>query len=208
MKNLSLKSITGIAALLLLVFTVSCKNSEQEAEMENSGDMDGMENMEMENMNEDMEDTSMDGMDGMEMNSENNASTANLQGEPQYMVDYIAIKDALVNDNFEQVKNLASSMQESLNDAELQSTTELEQSLQSLQNANDINSQRKEFSPLSQSLYQVVKDENVSDKTLYWQHCPMAFNGDGANWLSYEEKVRNPYMGQRMPGCGSVAEKI
>ena len=200
MKNLSLKWITGIAAILLLVFTVSCKNSEQEADAENSGDMDAMENMEMDN--------GMDQMGDMEMDEEVRAPTVDLQGEPQYMVGYIAIKNALVRDNFEQVKNLASSMQESLSDTEIQSRTELQQSLQSLQNANDINSQRKEFAQLSGTLYQVVKNENVSDKTLYWQHCPMAFNGEGANWLSYEEQVRNPYMGQRMPDCGSVAEKI
>lgn len=204
MKNLSLKWIMGFTAILMLAFTVSCKNSEQEAETESSGDMEGMENMEM----EDMEDNRTDGMGDMEMNSENKASTVNIQGEPQYMVDYIAIKDALVNDNFEQVKKLATSMQESLGDAGLQPGTELEQSLQSIQNANDINSQRKEFAQLSGTLYQVVKNGDVSDKTLYWQHCPMALNGEGANWLSYEEQVRNPYMGQRMPGCGSVAEKI
>lgn len=205
MKNLSLKWITGITAILLLAFTISCKNSEQEAVIENSGDMDGMENMEMDKMNEDMENNSMG---NMEMNSENTASTANLQGEPQFMVDYIAVKDALISDNFEQVKKSASSLQESLGDAELQSRTELEQSLQRLQNANDTESQRKEFAQLSRTLYQVVKNKNISDKTIYWQHCSMALNGEGANWFSYEEQVRNPYMGQRMPGCGSVAEKI
>lgn len=200
MKNSNLKWITGITAILLLAFTVSCKNSEQEADNENSGDMDGMENMEMDN--------GMDQMSDMDLNSDKNTSTTNLQGEPQYMVDYIAIKDALVRDSFEQVKKRAASMQESLSDAELQSRTELQQNLQRLQDANDIQSQRKEFAQLSRTLYQVVKSENVSDKTLYWQHCPMALNGEGANWLSYEEQVRNPFMGQRMPGCGSVEEKI
>lgn len=197
MKNLSLKWITGITAILLLAFTVSCKNSEQGTDTENSGDMDAMEM-----------DNGMDEMGDMEMDEEINAPTVSLQGEPEYMVDYIAIKDALVRDNFELVKKLVTSMQESLGDAELQSPTELQESLQRLQNANDIQSQRKEFAQLSRTLYQVVKNENVSDKTLYWQNCPMAFNGEGANWLSYEEQVRNPYMGQRMPGCGSVAEKI
>ena len=205
MKNLSLKWITGITAILLLAFTVSCKNSEQDADTENSGDMDEMENMEMDQMNDDMENNSMG---DMEMDEEIIAPTVSLQGEPEYMVDYIAIKDALVRDNFELVKKLATSMQESLGYAELQSPTELQESLQRLQNANDIQSQRKEFAQLSRTLYQVVKNENVSDKTLYRQNCPMAFNGEGANWLSYEEQVRNPYMGQRMPGCGSVAEKI
>jgi hypothetical protein len=45
-------------------------------------------------------------------------------------------------------------------------------------------------------------------ETMYWNHCPMAMGGDGANWLSINEKISNPYMGQKMPGCGSVQETL
>jgi len=33
-------------------------------------------------------------------------------------------------------------------------------------------------------------------------------NGKGANWLSKEEAVKNPYYGSQMLTCGSVQETI
>ena len=39
-------------------------------------------------------------------------------------------------------------------------------------------------------------------------HCPMANNGKGADWLSKENEVKNPYYGSMMLGCGKVTETI
>jgi hypothetical protein len=36
----------------------------------------------------------------------------------------------------------------------------------------------------------------------------MANNGEGANWLSKESAVENPYYGSMMLTCGSVKETI
>ena len=38
-------------------------------------------------------------------------------------------------------------------------------------------------------------------------HCPMAF-GRGADWLQLGKKIRNPYYGSSMLGCGSVVEDL
>ncbi len=38
-------------------------------------------------------------------------------------------------------------------------------------------------------------------------HCPMAFDGKGADWLQIGEGIRNPYYGSDMLGCGSVVER-
>ena len=35
-------------------------------------------------------------------------------------------------------------------------------------------------------------------------HCPMAFDGDGADWVQLEGAVANPYFGAEMLRCGSV----
>jgi hypothetical protein len=56
-------------------------------------------------------------------------------------------------------------------------------------------------------MYNMAKSGDMSE-TMYWNHCPMAMGGDGANWLSINEKISNPYMGQKMPGCGSVQETL
>jgi Cu(I)/Ag(I) efflux system membrane fusion protein len=43
---------------------------------------------------------------------------------------------------------------------------------------------------------------------VYHQYCPMAFSDEGANWLSINERIQNPYLPETMPGCGEVIERI
>lgn len=132
------------------------------------------------------------------------------EGVSRLVREYMDVKNAMVNDDYEQVKRAASGMQNSLDEGELsqQERNELKNSIHQLATAQDIEAQRQAFNQLSQQLYQLVQTNDKIDQTLYWQHCPMAVGGQGANWLSEEKQVRNPYMGQRMPGCGSVEETI
>ncbi len=46
------------------------------------------------------------------------------------------------------------------------------------------------------------------DETIFVQHCPMADNNNGADWLSLDKQIRNPYFGDKMLTCGSVTETI
>jgi copper chaperone CopZ len=71
----------------------------------------------------------------------------------------------------------------------------------------DIDVQRATFIRLSENMYTLIK---VTDypSPIYYQHCPMANNGKGANWLSLENVVKNPYYGNMMLSCGSVKETI
>ena len=200
MKKNSFKWTSMIVAIMLFAFLASCNNGETEQnaaeEVESSEMAEGME----------MEGTEMNDMEGMDMTQQESEVVAvDTEGEPAFLVDYIEIKNALVNDNFEEVKQAAMDLQSSL---ESEYSEELNSSLLQLTEAEDIEAQRQAFAQLSQQLYEVVQNKELSNKTLYWQHCPMALGGQGANWLSYEEQVRNPFMGQKMPGCGSVAETI
>ncbi len=43
---------------------------------------------------------------------------------------------------------------------------------------------------------------------VYRIHCPMAFNDKGADWLSPDDKVLNPYFGDKMLRCGEVVGRI
>ncbi len=36
----------------------------------------------------------------------------------------------------------------------------------------------------------------------------MALDDEGADWLSTEEQIQNPYLPETMPGCGEVIEKV
>ena len=72
----------------------------------------------------------------------------------------------------------------------------------------DVEAQRQQFDFLSQALINTVKVFGVAEDTLYVQHCPMAFDNEGADWLSDEEGIRNPYFGDKMMKCGIVKETI
>jgi hypothetical protein len=71
----------------------------------------------------------------------------------------------------------------------------------------DIKRQREFFVPFSKSMYEVIKVAKY-DTPVYLQFCPMANDGKGANWLSKENVVKNPYYGSQMMSCGKTVETI
>lgn len=74
--------------------------------------------------------------------------------------------------------------------------------------SEDIKIQRKEFTSLSSDVIALFKHVDLKKGTIYIQHCPMANNGDGGDWLSSEKKINNPYYGKDMLECGGVVEEI
>ena len=72
---------------------------------------------------------------------------------------------------------------------------------------NDIEKQRNSFSTLSENMYQLMQVVKA-ETPIYVQHCPMANDGKGANWLSKENNVKNPYYGSKMMSCGKTIETI
>jgi len=71
-----------------------------------------------------------------------------------------------------------------------------------------IEEQRKQFDFLSQALIKSLKVFGVEGDTFYVQHCPMANDNTGADWLSKHEKILNPYFGEKMLTCGTVQDTI
>ena len=72
---------------------------------------------------------------------------------------------------------------------------------------SDIEHQRDHFSMMSEDMYSLVKAFSPG-KALYHDHCPMAKQGKGAMWLSETKEIKNPYLGEKMPDCGTVEEEI
>ena len=70
-----------------------------------------------------------------------------------------------------------------------------------------IEDQREHFISLSENMYGVIHILK-SEKNVYYQYCPMANEGKGANWLSEQKEINNPYMGKKMPTCGTTVETI
>lgn len=68
-----------------------------------------------------------------------------------------------------------------------------------------MDNQRIKFNELSQDFYQLAKVAHL-DYEVYFQHCPM-FN-NGADWLSKESQIKNPFYGSQMLTCGKTTETI
>ena len=133
---------------------------------------------------------------------------------------YILLKDALVATDKEQAISASMKITEALakvdmslvkSDAHLYWMQQLEAIKghnKKISSSKDIEEQRKQFDFLSQALIKVIKVFGIPNETLYVQHCPMANNNEGADWISTEEKVQNPYFGDKMMTCGVVKTTI
>jgi len=84
----------------------------------------------------------------------------------------------------------------------------LNRGLKGIGESADIEEARLELATVSEAVYALAKAYHPNQSELYYQFCPMAKNGDGANWLSSTKEIINPYMGQRMPHCGRTQETI
>ena len=150
------------------------------------------------------------------------ASIANAQSNTnikKVLDAYIQLKDALVKSDgtssSSASKTLLTSIQE-VNMSELNTEThtqwmkvvnDLKEDAEHISDTKEITHQRDHFMSLSKNLYTVIK-VSKSETPIYYQFCPMANKGKGANWLSLENKIKNPYYGNQMLTCGKVVETI
>ena len=143
-----------------------------------------------------------------------NSTTVTTVSDPSFKSDtvkalyqsYIQLKDALVATKFDDAKLKAKAL-----GAELKSHNGCESTAMiasKIENANDIAEQRKQFTALSTDLIALFKHAELTAGKIYIQHCPMANNGDGGDWLSSDKKIQNPYYGSEMMECGAVIEEI
>lgn len=74
--------------------------------------------------------------------------------------------------------------------------------------AASVEEQRKQFKFLSEALKKALEAFGHEGTPVYLQHCPMAFDDEGANWLSTATEILNPYFGDKMLRCGIVKDTI
>ena len=84
---------------------------------------------------------------------------------------------------------------------------DLKEQTQRIANSKDVKEQRGQFMELSKKMYDLIKVAKLKAPT-YYQFCPMANDGKGANWLSKENAIKNPYYGNMMLTCGKTVETI
>lgn len=129
---------------------------------------------------------------------------------------YLDLKNALVASDQEQTQKLAqkgagivatiTGLQ--MDDMAKSHISQLGIHLKDIASKRNLESQRDVFVQLSQNMIQIGQQIGGLENKLYIQHCPMANNDKGADWLSREEEIRNPYYGDAMLTCGSVVSTI
>lgn len=154
-------------------------------------------------------------------------------GEPQFQVDeqfqkqlsavftsYVDLHEAFTASDVKKVKQQASETTQALASVDMKLVsgaahndwmsylTPMQTALNQMQSTDDIEAQRRSFSTLSDNLYKSAQAFGLGGKEAFYTYCPMAFNDEGAYWLSDKAKVRNPYFGEKMLVCGEVKEKL
>ncbi|WP_375578944.1 DUF3347 domain-containing protein [Marivirga tractuosa] len=135
------------------------------------------------------------------------ASTSEVSSEQlkSILSSYFSVKDALVQTDAAEAKSALAKLLENIG-SELEQMKSLTKEMHGKEDVEEI---RSDFDDLSQQVYVLVKENAESkDQTVYKQFCPMAFNNEGAFWLSDKEEIRNPYFGDKMLKCGKVQEEL
>ena len=116
---------------------------------------------------------------------------------------YMHLRKSLVETSAADASVAANALQEALGDSQ----PELRQLAVAIAREQDVEAQRvlfSEFIGKSEAYFTSA----LSSGTLYKQYCPMAFGNKGGYWLSDVAEIRNPYFGDKMLTCGTVAETI
>lgn len=131
---------------------------------------------------------------------------------PEYVTAYLQLKDALHFGDVVKTTAAAGEMNSKISSAGIEDEKKIESinsALSTISSAQDIEAQRTAFAKLSQFMITILENNPVSDVVLYSDYCPMARDGKGAYWISTEKEIsNNPYMGIKMPRCGTLDEKI
>lgn len=138
----------------------------------------------------------------------------------QLLDEYITLKDALVESDAEAAKEAASVVLNSANAMPVatleadqkefaeQQVDKIRNSAAKIAGTNDLAEQRNNLEDLSEAVFSLTKAFGATDQKVYYQHCPMVNNNQGAYWVSTKSEIRNPYFGSSMLKCGSNEEVI
>lgn len=133
-----------------------------------------------------------------------------------WLTAYFDLKNALVETNSSKAKERAAAFINQLKATEATAfqgeavsfvelhKNELLKHLEQTASATDIEVQRTHFVGITQSVYEIAKSFKPNTQKVYYQFCPMAFDDKGGFWLNEQEKVYNPYFGDKMLHCGKV----
>lgn len=231
-----MKALLSWLLAIAIFITAACNNNKQNNQHDhNNHNHDSMNHDKM--PMDSMKDMKHDTMSGMIHDSHNTSITGINENNTPIKTDflnldpsakeflgrivnqYLNIKNGLAADNSTTTETEAAQLSNSIKKFDKSLFTakqktefdkyadEMKSQLQSIVAGSNIDVQRASFSMLSQDLYNLIKAFGTG-KTIYRDHCPMAFDNKGAIWLSETKEIRNPYLGSNMLTCGSIQETL
>lgn len=133
--------------------------------------------------------------------------------------NYFVVKDAMISSDGNATSIASKELLVSINNVKMDKLemdvhmvwmkvlNQIKEDAEHIADTKDIKHQREHFTTLSKDIYALLKVAKY-DVPVYFQFCPMYNDGKGANWLSKENTVKNPYYGSMMLSCGKTVEII
>lgn len=134
--------------------------------------------------------------------------------------EYFKLKNALVDDNLDKAVSASKDMGVLLSKVNMgvftgeahnvwmKHSSVLEKELRKTGSTNEIGKMRVLFKNISDQMVMLIKTFGGIDQPVFVDYCPMANNDQGAEWLSTEKEIKNPYFGASMLKCGEVKQEI
>jgi len=147
------------------------------------------------------------------------SKTAKKSLEPVYDA-YFELKNALTKDDLLAAKKASEKMTLSLSKINMSLfggeshklymtySSNLKEELQHLPHVGKIEAARQKFQIISETMVVMSQSFEPLENIIYVQFCPMADNNKGANWISKDKDIKNPYFGKSMLTCGEVSLEI
>ncbi|MDF2157644.1 efflux RND transporter periplasmic adaptor subunit [Algoriphagus sp. CAU 1675] len=133
---------------------------------------------------------------------------------------YLSFKNALAQDDFQKSKDAANQMKKAIDQVDMKLFTgeahtswmEYESGinlgLAQADKSQKIEVLRKAFQLISIEMVSLTEQFQAYEGKIYVQHCPMADSFKGADWLSLDSAIINPYFGASMLTCGEVTKSF
>ena len=132
---------------------------------------------------------------------------------------YFKLKDAFILSDATAAATQSSALLSSINAVQMEQLemdvhmvwmkvlNNLKTEIEIISKTNNLKIQRNQLNLVSQNIFSLMK-VSKTETTTYYQFCPMFNSGKGANWISKESEIKNPYYGSMMLSCGKTVETI
>ena len=198
-----------LSAIAMAFVLVSCNKKNKQEETTNSPMME--------------HDSSMVMTDGSMMDENSEKPTSAMSSNTsidEIVANYLKLKNALANDNSKEAANSGNDLLASIGKVDMNSISkeqmktymdiadDLKENAEHIgENAGKLDHQREHFVLVSKDINDLIATFGTKQK-LYQDFCPMADEGKGAIWISETKEIKNPYLGAKMPTCGTIKKEL